>query len=70
MNKPLPRLLRILGTAALLMGLLWVGQGLGYIKWPADSFMIDVHQWAWRGAALVIAGVVMLALSVRLSRRH
>lgn len=70
MMKPLPRLLRILGTAALLMGLLWVGQGLGYIKWPAESFMIDVRPWAWRGAALATAGVVMLVASVRLGRRH
>lgn len=69
MNKVLPRLLRIFGTAALLMGLLWVGQGLGFIKWPAESFMIDVRPWAWRGAALSVAGIAMLVLSVRFSRR-
>lgn len=70
MNKLASRLLRIFGTAALLMGMLWIGQGLGIIKWPASSFMIDVRPWAWRGAALAVAGVVMLTLSVRLSRRH
>jgi hypothetical protein len=70
MNKSLPRLLRILGTAALLMGVLWIGQGLGLIKWPASSFMIDVRPWAWRGAALAVAGIVMLILSVRLGRRR
>lgn len=66
----LPRLLRIFGMAFLLMGLLWLGQGLGYIKWPAESFMIDVRPWAYRGAGLALAGVVMLVLSVRLGRRH
>ena len=69
MKSILPRMLRIFGTAALLMGLLWIGQGLGFIKWPAESFMIDVRPWAWRGAALALLGIVLLALSVRLGRR-
>lgn len=69
MKGALPRILRIFGTAALLMGMLWIGQGLGFIKWPAESFMIDVRPWAWRGAGMALAGIVMLALSLRLSRR-
>ncbi|MDX3910286.1 MAG: hypothetical protein QHC67_10760 [Sphingobium sp.] len=69
MKSVLPRILRIFGTAALLMGLLWIGQGLGFIKWPAESFMIDMRPWAWRGAGLAILGIVMLTFSVRLSRR-
>lgn len=70
MKSAVPRLLRIFGIAALLMGLLWLGQGMGIIKWPADSFMIDVRPWAWRGAALAVLGVVLLALSARTGRRH
>ena len=34
-------LLLIAGIAALLMGLLWIGQGTGLIQWPASSFMLD-----------------------------
>jgi hypothetical protein len=51
---------RIIGLIALLMGLLWIGQGTGVIKWPASSFMIDVRPWAIRGAILAAVGVGLL----------
>ena len=51
---------RIIGLIALLMGLLWIGQGTGVIKWPASSFMIDVRLWAIRGAILAAVGVALL----------
>jgi len=51
---------RIIGLIALLMGLLWIGQGTGVIKWPASSFMIDVRPWAIRGAVLAAMGVGLL----------
>jgi hypothetical protein len=51
---------RIIGVIALLMGLLWIGQGLGVVKWPASSFMIDVRPWAIRGAALALVGVLLI----------
>ena len=57
--------LLILGVVALLMGLLWVGQGLGYIHWPASSFMLDRRPWAWRGAGLAVVGVVLLIAARR-----
>ena len=52
--------LTIAGIAALLMGLLWLGQGLGYIHWPASSFMLDQRPWALRGAILAVIGVGLL----------
>lgn len=55
-------MIQILGFLAVLIGLLWIGQGTGYIKWPASSFMIDVRPWAWRGMILAIIGVVLLLL--------
>lgn len=55
----------ILGIAAVLMGLLWIGQGLGYIMWPASSFMLDQRPWATRGALLAVAGIVLIILSRR-----
>ena len=58
-------LLLILGTAAILMGLLWVGQGIGLIHWPASSFMLDQRPWALRGAMLAAVGLALLALSRR-----
>ncbi|WP_116089978.1 hypothetical protein [Sphingomonas crusticola] len=56
---------RIVGVIALLMGILWIGQGLGVIKWPASSFMIDVRPWAIRGALLAAVGLVLLIWSGR-----
>ncbi len=56
---------RIIGVIALLMGLLWIGQGLGVIKWPASSFMIDVRPWAIRGSALALVGVILIWRSRR-----
>jgi hypothetical protein len=57
--------LTVIGVLALLMGLLWIGQGLGYIHWPASSFMLDQRPWALRGAFLAVVGVVLLAFARR-----
>jgi hypothetical protein len=54
-----------LGLLAFLIGLLWIGQGTGYVNWPQSSFMIRQTQWAWYGAALAAAGLGLMALSRR-----
>jgi hypothetical protein len=46
----------ILGVLMLLMGGLWIGQGLNIIRWPASSFMIGVPQWSWNGMFLALVG--------------
>ena len=58
-------LLLILGIAALLMGLLWIGQGTGVIQWPASSFMLDQRPWALRGAILAVVGIALILFSRR-----
>jgi len=58
-------LLLIFGIAATLMGLLWIGQGAGFVHWPASSFMIDQRPWIGRGVVLALAGVVLIGLSRR-----
>jgi hypothetical protein len=62
---PLRLALTLLGILALLMGLLWIGQGTGLIRWPAESFMIDVSGWTWRGALLAAVGIAMIWLGRR-----
>lgn len=47
------------------MGLLWIGQGIGLIQWPASSFMLDQRPWATRGAILAIAGIILILLARR-----
>jgi uncharacterized membrane protein len=54
-----------LGILALLIGLLWIGQGTGYVNWPQSSFMIRQIQWAWYGGALAVAGLVLIWRGVR-----
>lgn len=55
-----------LGTAATLAGLLWIAQGLGYIRWPASSFMLGRPVWADYGAALAVAGLLLILLARRI----
>jgi hypothetical protein len=57
--------LLILGSVALLAGLLWVAQGAGVVHWPASSFMIDQRPWIPRGALLAFVGLVLILLSRR-----
>jgi hypothetical protein len=56
---------QIFGLLMVLMGGLWIGQGLNIIKWPAESFMIGVPQWSWNGMFLAIAGLVLIWLCRR-----
>ena len=51
----------IVGAAAVLVGLLWIGQGAGLIHWPASSFMIDQRPWVIRGAILEVVGLILIA---------
>jgi uncharacterized membrane protein len=54
-----------LGLLALLIGLLWIGQGTGLIAWPRSSFMISQMQWAYYGAALAAVGIGLIWLARR-----
>jgi hypothetical protein len=58
----------IIGVAAMLMGLLWVGQGTGLVHWPASSFMIDQRPWVIRGGILAAVGFVLALVAT--SRRR
>jgi hypothetical protein len=53
----------LLGTAALAAGLLFVGQGLGYIRWPASSFMISQMRWIYYGGAIALGGLILIVLA-------
>jgi hypothetical protein len=52
--------LLILDILAILIGLLWIGQGTGVVAWPQSSFMISQIQWAWYGAALAAVGLILI----------
>ena len=53
-------LLLTVGFIALAIGMLWIGQGTGVIKWPQSSFMINEIQWAGYGVALAGFGLILI----------
>jgi hypothetical protein len=55
----------ILGVLALLIGLVWMGQGLGLI---AGSVMSGAMQWFWIGLVLAVAGIALLVAALRRPR--
>lgn len=55
----------LIGVAALAAGLLFVGQGLGYVRWPATSFMINEMQWVYYGGAIAFVGLVLVLIARR-----
>lgn len=57
----------VAGAVVMALGLLFVGQALGYIRWPASSFMINNSSWIYYGAVIAIAGVGLIALARRRS---
>jgi len=63
--KILRPVLVVVGILAVLMGLLWIGQGTGLVMWPRESFMLAERQWAVNGAVLAGVGAVLLWLSRR-----
>ena len=52
----------VLAVLAVLMGLLWIGQGLGIVMWPASSFMLADRTWAYNGAILAAVGMLVIVL--------
>ena len=48
----------ILAGAVVLTGLVWIGQGLGFLT-AGRSFMIGDPTWAVIGAVFVVLGVVV-----------
>jgi hypothetical protein len=48
--------LLILGVLAIVIGLVWIGQGSGHFPYPKSSFMIDQRPWIWWGLFLAAAG--------------
>lgn len=62
-------ILQILGLLCLFVGILWVGQGTGVIRWPADSFMIDQRGWTVVGAGIAAIGGALILLGRRAGQR-
>ena len=55
------------GVIAMLIGLIWIGQGTGYFPYPRSSFMINEIAWAYYGMALAVLGLVAVAVSRKIA---
>ena len=66
MRRARPVLISI-GVMLTLVGLLWVGQGLGYVHWPQESFMLDMRIWMLWGGILALFGAMLIGWGRRRS---
>lgn len=55
----------LIGLVALAAGLLFVGQGLGYVRWPSSSFMINQMNWVYYGGAIAAVGLILIVIARR-----
>ena len=56
-----------IGVVAILIGLIWIGQGTGYFPYPRSSFMINDIAWAYYGIVLAVLGLVAVAASRKIA---
>jgi hypothetical protein len=59
-------LLVVIGVAAVVAGVVWTLQGLGYV---GGSFMSGDTVWAVIGPVVAVAGLVLIAVASRVRRR-
>ena len=53
------------GIIPLIAGLVFMGQGSGYFPYPAESFMISQTRWVYYGAAIAVAGLLLVGVARR-----
>ena len=55
----------VLGVLAVLVGGLWIGQGLGYVP---GSFMTGAVRWFWIGLVVTVVGLLLVLAGLRRPR--
>lgn len=62
-------LVTIVGVLAIILGLIWVGQGMGWLTYTPPhmhpSFMIGDKHWTYYGGGLAVVGLILVWLSRR-----
>ncbi len=53
---------------AIVAGLFFAAQGMGWIMWPADSFMLADRQWVYNGSIMAAVGFIVIVLLRRSGR--
>jgi hypothetical protein len=57
------------GVMAILVGLIWIGQGTGHFPYPSSSFMINDMAWTYYGIVLAVLGLAMVLAASRMTGR-
>jgi hypothetical protein len=55
------KILIFAGILGFILGVVFMLQGLGIIRYPADSFMIDNRVWITRGGVLAFLSAILVA---------
>lgn len=58
-------LLLIVGVLLFAYGLHWIGQGTGWLPWPAHTVMDYNKSFAWAGLGLTVIGTLLVWFSRR-----
>ena len=57
----------IVGVLLILVGLVWIGQGLGFLK---GSVMTGNIMWTWIGIVVAVVGAVLAVVAIRRPARR
>jgi hypothetical protein len=57
------------GVMAILVGLIWIGQGTGHFPYPSSSFMINDMAWTYYGIVLAVLGLAIVLAASRMTGR-
>jgi hypothetical protein len=65
LESPMKTLLMIVGLIAFAAGLVWAGEGLGYLNTPLPFMppMFGVRLWAYYGGAVALLGLLIVRYS-------
>ena len=61
-------ILMVVAILAVVAGLFFAAQGMGWIMWPADSFMLADRKWVYNGSIIAAVGGIVIALLRRSGR--
>ncbi len=59
------KMLLLVGMLVCAAGFFFAGQGLGYINWPASSFMISNMRWVYYGSGIAVVGLLLVVVALR-----
>ena len=57
--------LLVIGALLFLYGLHWIGQGTGWLPWPANTVMDYNMAFTWYGLGLLVVATAMIWFSRR-----